>query len=227
MFPRPSLVVAAGLWQFVVSTGQILQPLVLRALVVAVSAEDPAAARARGLRVVAMIFALVTVAMFAQQRQLPTIAQTETRHLLGFIDEMETLGIVLGILQRLLGQAVLTVPALGPLPYLVRESKEVLTLALSHQLPLQRGQFFVMAGLTAQRCTQIAGGKHAENAWVLAILIQEGDLPLHHRAKIHLLDAFQIAAPRSLGHADDMLAHHGKSLFGARAVLQAAGQGFG
>ena len=64
------LVVAAGLWQFVVSTGQILQPLVLRALVVAVSAEDPAAARARGLRVVAMIFALVTVAMFAQQRQL-------------------------------------------------------------------------------------------------------------------------------------------------------------
>jgi len=94
------------------------------------------------------------LAALAQQRQLPAVAQAKTRHLLSFIDELETLGIVFEILQRLLGQAVLTLPALCPLPYLIREGKEARVLALVHQLPLQRGQFFVMAGLAAQGCTQ-------------------------------------------------------------------------
>ena len=64
------LVVASGAWQLVVSTGQLLQPLALRALVLAVSTDDAAAARRGGLRVTVLIAVLVTVAMFAQQRQL-------------------------------------------------------------------------------------------------------------------------------------------------------------
>ena len=58
----------AGCWQAVVSAGQLVQPLVVRALVLAVS-EDGARAKNAALRVTGYIAALTIIVAFAQQRQ--------------------------------------------------------------------------------------------------------------------------------------------------------------
>ena len=68
----------AGCWQAVVSAGQLAQPLVVRALVLAVS-EDGPRAKVDALRVMAYIAALTVVVAFAQQRQLHLATRAGTR----------------------------------------------------------------------------------------------------------------------------------------------------
>ena len=63
-----ALVWTAGFWQFIVSTCQLLQPLVVRALVLAAMDDGPAA-RTRALKVTGYIAALTIVQAFAQQRR--------------------------------------------------------------------------------------------------------------------------------------------------------------
>eukprot|EP00629_Pelagomonadales_sp_RCC1024_P015730 CAMPEP_0119266846 /NCGR_PEP_ID=MMETSP1329-20130426/5188_1 /TAXON_ID=114041 /ORGANISM="Genus nov. species nov., Strain RCC1024" /LENGTH=164 /DNA_ID=CAMNT_0007266745 /DNA_START=146 /DNA_END=637 /DNA_ORIENTATION=+ len=70
---------ASGYWQFFVSAAQLVQPLVVRALVLAVSEDDPAAAKRAGLRVSAAIAFLTVFAAFAQQRQLHLATRCGTR----------------------------------------------------------------------------------------------------------------------------------------------------
>lgn len=70
---------SAAAWQLLCSCCQVAQPLVLRALVLAISAEDPYAARRRGARVVVAIFLLVAVQMVGQQRQLHLATRCGTR----------------------------------------------------------------------------------------------------------------------------------------------------
>ena len=68
----------AGCWQAVVSAGQLVQPLVVRALVLAVS-EDGARAKNAALRVTGYIAALTIIVAFAQQRQLHLATRAGTR----------------------------------------------------------------------------------------------------------------------------------------------------
>ena len=71
----------AGCWQAVVSAGQLVQPLVVRALVLAVS-EDGARAKNAALRVTGYIAALTIIVAFAQQRQLHLTKMREGKRLM-------------------------------------------------------------------------------------------------------------------------------------------------
>ncbi|MNN30737.1 hypothetical protein D3C81_1443960 [compost metagenome] len=110
-------------------------------------------------------------------------------------------------------------PFLRLRPHVVGVGKKILPLALGHQLTLQRRQLLIVASLTAHRRAQVTGCENTEDARVLPVLIKEGDLPFYHRPEIDLLDCLQITRACRLSHSNDVLAHYGKGLLCAAAVL--------